>query len=344
MRSVLLYSTDSVSPGINKILENLLFELKKRNLNAKIVYEINSVHSEDVVIPYGIKAAYELFKINDNIQYVIMPDAYTLGWINKIIFYLKRGKLFYYDLYYSAYQILKYSFREYSVLRRSKNIIYVSSSDISVMQKFFREKKFFLAQNGVDVPLYRNQQLRNSRIDASSVLVLGSISNWNKVSIDEVKWFIEDSLPRLRVKFPNLKIKLAGKDVGSYAKNIFNKVEGVEYIGEVPNLCDFFSKIDIFIATVPKGVGILNKVIDSFAYERLVIGLPQCFYAFPENSDGFIPCENYIEFENAINLYLYDCEQVNKIVEKSYNYIKSHHNWSDNYAELVDHIVNNMYN
>jgi hypothetical protein len=336
MSMIYIYSTNEQSPGINKIIMHLTTALNSKGVNSKVIYSIENISKNSIVIPYGIKAAYILFQNGFILGYCLMVDAYTLGWFKKVFFYIKKMKLFYYDLYYSIYQIFRYSYKEYLIIRKFKKIMYVSPYDLDKIKFIFKKKEFILVPNGVD--LCENVIIRDHLLERC--LTLGTISNWDRTSLDEIKWFIEDYYPKLKIKFPNLKMKIAGMEKDSYVKSYFDSVEGINFIGKVDSLSAFFSQIDIFLGSVPKGVGILNKVLDAFAYKVLVAGLPECFFAFPGNVDGFLVCENLNDFENAFNLYLNDKDKVRQMIEQSYSYVKKNNNWSSNYNYLADDIVN----
>lgn len=336
MSKIYLYSTDSISPGVNKILINLNQKLKSKGITSEIIYSFEFLNKDEIIIPYGIKAAYDLHYNGYKIDYCLMVDAYTLGWVKKILFYIKKLKLHYFDLYYSLYQVLKYSYKEIIVLNHTQTIMYVSSYDIKFISRFFRHKRFILVPNGVDL---QNKVFNFRNWNCSKSITLGTISNWNKTSINEVSWFIEDYFPKLKKKFPNLNILVAGIDKFSVAKKYFSEMEGIKYIGEIKNLEDFFLKIDIFISTVPKGVGILNKVLDAFAFNKFVIGLPECFYAFPDNKKGYVSCKNIKEFEAALNFYLNEKDKVSEMLDYSYQYVKHNHSWQNNYLKLVEDLI-----
>ena len=65
------------------------------------------------------------------------------------------------------------------------------------------------------------------------------------------------------MKYPQLKVIAAGRGADNTVKEYFDR-NRIIFLGEVENLCDFFNSIDIYITTVRKECGILNKVLDAF--------------------------------------------------------------------------------
>ena len=215
--------------------------------------------------------------------------------------------------------------------------MYVSPHDINSIKKYFRKKEFILTPNGVSIP--DQNFLLDSKIKKDDNIIIGTISNWNKISICEFKWFIEDYFPKLKKSFPSLKLTIAGLDKNLEAIKYFGPLDCVSFIGEIDDLNEFFSNIDIFIAAVPKGVGILNKVLDAFAHQKLVLGLSACFHAFPNNNDGSINCQTFSDFKNGINLFLNSPTTIKKITKNSFNYVKKTNDWKKNYNILVKDIL-----
>lgn len=339
MSIIYFYTTQNDSPGINKILSTLVNKLKSVNIKSDIVNDIDILDKQQIIIPYGIKDAFYMLQRKYPLNYCIMADAYTIGWLKKISFYIKRFKFNYYDLYYSMFQVLKYGYKEFNVVKHAKRIMYVSPYDINKLMNIYPSKKFILIQNGVSI---NSEYIINSdfnNVNPNHEIVLGSISNWNKTSRDEIRWFIDDYFSKIHKSNPKIKLLLAGYCSDESLIDYFKSINGVEFLGAVKDLGDFFKRINIFIATLPKGVGILNKVLDAFAYKKLVIGLPECFNAFPNNKNGFVKFSNYEGFLSAIDTYVNNKNAVSKMIEISYNYIKNYHDWDENYNVLIYDIL-----
>ncbi len=308
--------------------------MELKNVEVKIICDLIELNKESFIIPYGIIPSFKLLKAKYNTKFCLMIDAYSVGWFNKIIFYIKRKKIFYYDLYYSIYQLFRYGYKEFIVLKEFQNIIYASAYDVNLVKRIFPKKNYYVVPNGVDI--HFNSFIKDKK---DGTIVLGTISNWNKTALNELSWFIEDYFWKLRENHSNIKLLVAGLSENPDISEYLNAFEGVTFIGEVKNLADFFNKIDIFIATVPKGVGILNKVLDAFSYKKIVIGLPQCFNSFPDLKNGFLTFNNFYELNNCIHLFKNDKLKISKIVETAYSYILKNNNWEKNYCSLIDLIL-----
>jgi glycosyltransferase involved in cell wall biosynthesis len=109
---------------------------------------------------------------------------------------------------------------------------------------------------------------------------------------------------------------------------------GVEHVGEVGDLNDFFGNIDIFITTLRKECGILNKVLDAFAHKKIVLGLRHNMLAFKELHDGYYTYESIDEMISAIETIRNEPVLIEAMTQKAFAYIKEYHDWDKNYAVL----------
>ena len=270
---------------------------------------------DSFVIAYGPKELYDLVKNNIKVDLSLMVDYYSMGQFHKFFYYLKRKKFFFKDFWYSLFSGILYYYKEYYSLKKCKNVMFVSDYDAIKMKKRFPNHNYYIVPNGVSIVDNVSIKVQSEKIR------LGILSVWSYVSMAEVGWFIEDILPKLCSKFPNIELIVAGKGATRNIEKYFTTKPNVKYIGFVKSLDDFYKNIDIYVATVPRGCGILNKVLDSFAYKTFVIGNKESFSGFIKMHDCYITCNSYEDYVNAINLYLEDKNSINIYINNSYKYI-----------------------
>lgn len=327
---VKFYTENGDSPGVKAILNVLTAALNAKGIKSGVVGALAEESANDLIIPYGPKNSY--LYLNSNPQsrkLALLVDYYSLGCKNKIFFYLKKGKLYYWDFWYSIISYFRYHYKEKLVAKSFDYVMLASDQDARMMSKDFKVDNIIVARN-----LIGKHEIVKPRNREQDKLVLGIISHWTKISVDETRWFIEDVFPKLRVKYPNIELKIAGRGDAELAKRHF-RGEGVNFVGEVSNLDDYFGSLDVYVATVPKGCGVLNKLLDSFSYKVYSIGIRQSFSAFEDLQDGYVVCETADDFENAIELYLNNKERVTEIVDNAYNYVRKHNSSEENYNEVI---------
>lgn len=329
-----LYAHELTSPGIRIIVDNLVKLLLKKGHEARVIDSLENVSKNDFVIPYGPKESYEIIKRGYSCQLSLLIDYYSLGCKNKILFYIKHGKCFYKDFLYSIYGYIKYHPLDIKVAKNFMHVALVSQNDIEYLKRDTKISNQILIRNGVNL----DRKIYSKSVDCEK-LVLGIISNWQFVSIDETRWFIEDIMPKISQTYPNVILKIAGRGDSEKAKQVFSKYPNVEFLGPVDSLDEFFNNLDIYVATVPKGCGILNKVLDAFSYKVFTIGVEESFSGIDGLKNGYIACKSAQDYIDAIALYQKNTTVVNQMIENAYNHISKYHNFENNYEEIANHII-----
>ena len=110
-------------------------------------------------------------------------------------------------------------------------------------------------------------------------------------------------------------------------------------MGEVPSLSDFFSEIDIFITSNPKGCGILNRVLDAFVYHVPVLGHENSFSGFPDSDKICYKFTSYKSFEAVMTSLTNNLDEAHERADNAILYVKDNHNWERNYNDLIEEIL-----
>lgn len=316
-------------PGYSKIIDNIVLYIP----NAKIITSLNGINNSDTIVPVGVNASLELLKKSIPSDISFLVDAPTLGFLSIIKFYFKKKKFINNEIVQMALRYVKYSFIERRLVKSYKKVVVVSNYDRDYLKKRYHCQNIFTIANGADMP---KELLKEKK---SFNFTLGFLYYWGvNNSIMDIDWFIKEYLPILRKKFPKLRIVAAGKGAGEYAKGYFNQ-NNIEFMGEVNSLDEFYNEIDIYITTVRKECGILNKVLDSFAHKKTVIALQNNMLAFSNLENGFLTYNSVEELISKIEFVRDNQEQVANMTNNAYDYIVEKHDWKKNYSRLNNLIL-----
>lgn len=321
--------------GIKVIVENLKEAFLRKGIDSEIIDTISERNKDDIIIPYGVKEANDIINSGNSCKIAFSADAITLGFQNKIKHYLRIGHVFNYDFIYSIYAYLRYSPLEKRMIRFFDKCIFVSPVDINYMISKTKEnkEKFLYAQNGIYIP----NEIQHNKFTKFRI---GILSPWvSKQITEESRWFIVNYFKKYSKENENVELILAGR--GPRIRQ-FEGLHNVKVIGEVDSLEDFFSNIDIMISSNPKGCGILNRVLDSFAYKVPVLGVPGSFTGFPNSDNCYYTFNNYTEFRSVLNKIIERKEELIEIANNAYVYITKNNNWNLIYDKLVDKIISNL--
>ena len=94
--------------AIGRTLKYFREAFVKNGIECEIVSSLNVVPINAIVIPYAIDPAIEVLKKGYRPLFVYMADALTLGYINKLKFYIKRLDVFNFDFRLILFMDFKY--------------------------------------------------------------------------------------------------------------------------------------------------------------------------------------------------------------------------------------------
>lgn len=335
MKKIYLVRYNESSPGVRVITDAFSHILKNDDYEIIVTKHFpDSLKENEIVITYGPKEAYDAIKLNIPVKLAMLVDNYSLGQLNKARFYFKKGKILFKDFWYSLATGLLYRKRENYIAKNIKHLMFVSQKDIDEFKKRNPDNTYYLVPNGVNIP-----DISKTLKTKSQNIRLGVLSNWTDVTFHECRWFIEDMLPKLNAEM-NARLVVAGKGASEKIVRYFKNNPNIDYLGKVDSLSDFFCNIDIYVATVPRGCGILNKVLDAFAYRTFVIGIPESFSGFSGMQKSYIECSTLEEFTKAIDT-LSDTKIVSDYIRNASDYISMNNDWIKNYSAFIQKLKDN---
>jgi glycosyltransferase involved in cell wall biosynthesis len=328
MKEIAIYNINT-SPGVRVIINNLNLAFERKGYFIK---EVDNCNDPNIIyIPYGPKCAYVCAKNNRQVLFDLMVDYLSYGCKNRALSILRNGYFFQKIFWKELLMFSLYYYREYIIFKKLDGHFFVSYNDILRIQKRFPSAKCYYVPNGCTIPVVEKKKIKSDKIR------LGVLSNWTNGTLADVRWFIEKYLPKIKNIIPEIEFFIAGKCEDDRIKDYFDR-SPVTYLGWVNSLDDFFANIDIYVATVPKGCGVLNKVLDAFAHKTFSIGHKRSFTGFYGLNNGYIECASVDDYINAIKLYNTNQPLVNTIVNNAYDYIVKTNNWKLNYDKFLNDI------
>lgn len=315
-------------PGFTLITNQILKYIPE----AEIIHSFSGRTQEDIIVPLGVVGGMHHLKTNLPKDTLFMIDAMTLNFSSTARFERKQNGIFTKNYIGNLLRLIKYTFVERRIVRQYKKIIVVSPHDCEYLTKRYKSNKFHTVMNGASFP---NSFVKKEKPFNFS---LGILAYWGAGCYNEVKWFIEDYYPRLKKTFPELRLVLAGRGAEETTIQYF-KSKGICFLGEVESLSEFYNEIDIYITTLRKEAGILNKVLDSFAHQCIVLGLEHNMCPFKSHKQGFYTYTNYEECETQIAHIAQNPIEVKEKIEYIYQYLQKEHQWKQN-MQVLSQLIN----
>lgn len=121
--------------------------------------------------------------------------------------------------------------------------------------------------NGVDSDFFSPEHELTSPFAADEIPLVftGAMDYWPNV--DAVKWFVEEILPQLRPRWPNLRFYIVGRSPSPAVQELAG--ERVVVTGTVPDVRPYLRHSCVVVAPLRIARGIQNKVLEAMA-----MGLP----------------------------------------------------------------------
>jgi glycosyltransferase involved in cell wall biosynthesis len=97
---------------------------------------------------------------------------------------------------------------------------------------------------------------------------------------DAMRWFLSHVWPRLRRMVPEARLRIVGRGAWETMAPEFPGLAGVEFVGEVDDLADEYSKARVTICPVREGGGSKIKLIEAAAFARPIVAVSHAVRGF----------------------------------------------------------------
>lgn len=316
--------------GVRVIVNHVV----SRSNSINVVFSIDNLPSGYSVIPYGVLEANDVISKNVfDLRISLLIDAYSYGcWSNFKSFLWKSYVPINYKIS-SLLRFVKFLLIEYRILKNFENIILVSWGDKKYYESLWLTKKFAhkvtVIPNGIEIP----ERIDRVRTKCDGIFKVGCLSAWNTNTIYPFYMFLNDVWNKLPNK-ENMELIVAGRGLTDDMINYISRFPHVKIIGSVEKLDEFYDEIDASLVTMVKKCGIINRLLDGFAYQVPVICRPENLLAFKDLPDCCYPYTNVDSFTDAIESIRQNPDLAREKVQKAYCYIMENNNWDNNYKEF----------
>jgi glycosyltransferase involved in cell wall biosynthesis len=183
---------------------------------------------------------------------------------------------------------------EIGMLNKYDGIACITELDVSVFKKAGCTIPIIHIPFGVNLSDYKPVE---SGIEFPSVFHIGAM-DWMP-NEEAIKWFLNIIWPKIQLKYPNLNLYLAGRNMPSWLLDL--KMKNVLIEGEVSDSVKFMNSKSIMIVPLQSGGGMRVKIIEGMALAKTIIstsiGAEGIAY---ENNVNLLIADTEIAFEQAI--------------------------------------------
>lgn len=149
--------------------------------------------------------------------------------------------------------------------QRADRVLLCSQEDLELLaQRSERRDNLTVIPNGVDVGRFVRQPEEGAQPYA---MFLGSMDWWP--NDDGVRWFVETAWPRLHRAWPELTLKVVGRNPSSALTRL--ATPGVEILGGVPDVRPFMANCAAFVVPLRVGGGTRLKILEAMAMQAPIV-------------------------------------------------------------------------
>jgi len=148
--------------------------------------------------------------------------------------------------------------------------------------------------------------------------------------------FVNDILPSIRVRRPDVKLCVVGKDPPREVLALAQS-PAISITGTVSDIRPYLQRASIAVAPIAYGAGIQNKVLEAMACATPVVATPQAVSALGVHSgqDVLLAHEPDVFADTVLGL-LADPPRQQQVGRAGRRYVETHHPWSAIAARLEE--------
>jgi glycosyltransferase involved in cell wall biosynthesis len=293
---------------------------------------------------YSQRFLKEILKlINENhFDFIQLEGLYSLQYINDIR-KKYRGKLIYrsHNIEYQIWSrnavetknlLKKLYFKNLS--RRLKKlekkflnsydfILPISQTDASCYMQLGNQKPLLVAPFGIEINQQNNNVTLKTDQSINFIGALDWIPNQNGII-----WFIKNCFPAILKRYPDIKLKLAGRNAPAWFTKKLNH-PNIDYLGQIENINDFYQLPGPFIVPLFSGSGMRVKIIEAMTYKKAIITTRLGAEGIDAtNNENIVIANSNLEFIDDIIKLLSNQELQNNIGQNAFGFVKENYDFS----------------
>ena len=184
--------------------------------------------------------------------------------------------------------------------------------------------------NGVDLDYFTPDN--TTKREAKNLVISGKMSYHANVSM--VLYFVNQILPLIRKRHPDVKVTIVGKDP---PRGILALAQDPNIVvtGTVADIRPYLRRAVVAIAPLTYGAGIQNKILEAMACETPVVTTSRAISALEVQSGvELLTAAEEVDFANGVCRLLDDPALREQIGRNGRAYVERSHNWMKVAAQL----------
>ena len=224
---------------------------------------------------------------------------------------------------------------EREVARQAQQSFFVTPNETALFQSMAPEVagRVQSISNGVNAEYFTPQpgSVSPFKADELPVVFTGAMDYWPNV--DGVCWFVEQMLPQLTQRWPNLRFYIVGRNPSAQVKALAGS--RVTVTGTVPDVRGYLQHAAAVVAPLRVARGIQNKILEAMAMEKPVVTVPSCADAIGADLEsGILRAESAPEFVKALEVLLASPDKTAQLGRAARQFVLQHFSWDAHLSAL----------
>ena len=235
------------------------------------------------------------------------------------------------------YEVITLKHYEPKIMNNFDIATFVTKEDIEFSKKRNQNVKYRLLTNGTEVDKFIPSDFNLRKY----ILFTGKLDLWANDLM--IKRIVENILPKIREKFPDIKFQIVGAKAPPMIKK-YAKLPNIELHENVPDFTPYLQQARVFLHPHLGGSGIQNKVLEAMSAGCPVVTTPSGNQGIEGiHSEHLMIARNDQELAQYSIEILQNDQLAQKISENGRELILKTHSWEIIYQKM-DEIIFELFN
>ena len=208
---------------------------------------------------------------------------------------------------------------EKKIIKYFDKCIMISERDKEVIEIINPQVKVTAINPGINIINSKRQP-----VQPQEILFIGTM-DWLP-NEDSILWFIHRVLPIIQREIKGVTLNVVGANPSPKIKSL-NSFTGINIMGRVKNILNFYERSSVFIVPLRSGSGIRIKIIEAFLMKVPVVSTTVGAEGMElKNGEHILISDGEVEFAEAVVNFLRNTRYAERVSRKGYDFAKKNYN------------------
>ena len=219
--------------------------------------------------------------------------------------------------------------------QRFDRVVAVSRADAEAIERDYGVTGVGDVPTGVDTDYFR--PAGRASLEPLNLVFTGSM-DWLP-NEDGITWFVEDVLPRIHARIPEVTLTVVGRNPPPRIQQLARNDSRLQVTGSVPDVRPYMEKAAAFIVPLRVGGGTRLKIFEALAMERALVSTTIGAEGLPlKHGDHALIADSPDNFADAVLQVLSDPALAVALATAGSSYVRSQFGWdraAERFIELI---------